>query len=273
VKTTVFLGGGRITAALLAGLRLAKHRAPVIVHDRNPHKLHALKEEFGVAVEPDLRRAVRQARLLIVAVRPGDVEIVLSRLQELGGNSSLVACSLAAGIPLANLQQMLGPPVRWARAMPSPVARFGRGLTGLTFPGAFPRVDRALVRNFFLQVGEVVEIPESQFNVFTVTYSASHGYHALATLARAAHKLGLDGKMARVAAAHALGDAIVAWRAGKEPLDALLGEAATPAGIAATVMDSMDGDGYQEIIRRALAAGVVRARQNAKTTRGRRRAG
>jgi pyrroline-5-carboxylate reductase len=271
VKATVFLGGGRITAALLAGLRLAKYRAPVIVHDRNPHKLRALKNEFGVAVEPDLLRAVRQARLLIVAVRPGDVESLLSSLREQRGKSSLVACSLAAGIPLANLQRMLGPPVRWARAMPSPVARFGRGLTGLSFPPRFPRADRTLLRNFFSQVGEVAEIPERQFNAFTVTYSASHGYHALATLARAAHTLGLDEKMARIAAAHALGDAIVAWRDGEESLDALLSEAATPGGIAATVMNSMDGAGYQETIRRGLMAGVTRARQNAKATRGRRR--
>lgn len=271
MKATVFLGGGRIAAALMAGLRLAKYRAPVIVHDRNPHKLRALKKEFGVAVEPDLLRAVRHARLLIIAVRPGDVESVLSGVQEQRGNSRVVACSLAAGIPLANLRKMLGPPVRWARAMPSPVARFGRGLTGLTFPSRFPRADRALVRNFFSQVGEVVEIPERQFDAFTVTYSVSHGYHALDAMARAAHSLGLDEKMARVAAAHALGDAILAWRDGEESLDALLVEAATPAGIAATVMNSMDGDGYQKIVRRALMAGVTRARQNAKASRGRRR--
>ena len=269
MKATVFLGGGRITAALIAGLRLAKYRAPVIVHDRNPHKLRALKKKFGVSVEPDLLRAVRQARLLIVAVRPGDVESVLRDIRR-RGKSNFVVCSLAAGIPLANLRKMLGPPVRWLRAMPSPVARFGPGLTGLTFPRRFPRSDRLLVQNFFSQVGDVVEIPESQFDAFTVTYSASHGYHALAALAQAAHKLGLEEKMARVAAAHALGDAIVACRDGKESLQALLCEAATPGGIAATVMDSMDEAGYPEIIRRALMAGVTRARQNAKATRARR---
>jgi len=270
VKATVFLGGGRITSALLAGLRLAKYRAPVIVHDRNPHKLRALKKQFGVAGEPDPLRAVRQARLLIVAVRPGDVEEVLNGIQERPGKSDFVACSLAAGIPLANLQKMFGP-VRWVRAMPSPVARFGRGLTGLTFPARFPHTDRLLVWHFFSRVGKVFEIPESQFDAFTVTYSASHGYHALAALARAAQTLGLDEKTARVAAAHALGDAVISWRDGKESLDALLSEAATPGGIAATVMNSMDGAGYQEIIRRALTAGMARARQNARATQSRRR--
>jgi pyrroline-5-carboxylate reductase len=269
VRAAVFLGGGRITGALLAGLRLAKYKAPVVVHDRNPHKLRALKKEFGVAVEPDLLRAVRQARLLILAVRPDDVESILSRSGAAGDELTFVACSLAAGIPLGNLHKMLGPPVRWARAMPSPVARFGRGLTGLAFQSRFPHADRTLVRRFFSQVGEVVEVPESQFDAFTVTYSASHGYHALAALARAAHNLGLEEKMARAAAAHALGDAIIAWRNGEESLDALLGEAATPGGIAATVMKSMDQDGFQQIISRALKAGVARARQNAKAGRAR----
>ncbi|HST10228.1 MAG TPA: NAD(P)-binding domain-containing protein [Terriglobales bacterium] len=266
MKATVFLGGGRITAALLAGLRLAGHKAPIIVHDRNAHKLRALKKEFGVGVEPDLLSAVARARLLIVAVRPSDVAGLLEILREstVRNKPGLVVCSLSAGIPTSNLRGMLGPPVRWARAMPSPVARVGRGLTAVTFQRNLARADRRMVREFFAEVGEVIEIPESVFDAFTVTYSASHGYHALATLAQSAETLGLDRKTAFTAAAHALGDAIVSWRGGEDTLDALLHEAATPGGIAATVMHSMDAAGYSRIIQKALGAGVERARKNAK---------
>lgn len=263
MKATVFLGGGRITTALLAGLHLADCSTPVIVHDRNPRKLRALKKKFGVGTEPDLLRAADQAKLLIVAVRPNDVAALLADLHALPRKANLIACSLAAGISVKDLQRILGPPVRWARAMPSPVARFGHGLTALTFPTKASRSDMRLVRNFFAQVGEVVEVPERQFDAFTVTYSASHGYHALATLARAARDLGLEQKIAQAAAAHALGDSIVAWREEQASLDALLQEAATPGGIAATVMHAMDKAGYQKIINRGLKAGVVRARQNA----------
>ena len=90
----------------------------------------------------------------------------------------------------------MGRPVRWARAMPSPVARSGRGLTALTFDRDFPAAARREVRSFFARVGQVFEIPESKFDAFTVTYSSSHGYHALAALAGAAEKLGLDRKTA-----------------------------------------------------------------------------
>jgi len=101
-------------------------------------------------------------------------------------------------------------------------------------------------------------------DAFTVTYSASHGYHALAALAAAGQKLGLDRPMAMTAAAHALADAIVACREGKVPLSALLHEAATPGGTAAAVMDGMDRHGYQRAISQGLVAGLKRARKNAK---------
>ena len=46
-----------------------------------------------------------------------------------------------------------------------------------------------------------------------MTYSSSHGYHALDALAgAAARKLGLDRKTALTAASHAIADGILTWR-------------------------------------------------------------
>jgi len=266
----VLLGGGRITSALLSGLRLAQYREPIVVHDRNPHKLRALKKEFRIAIEPDLFRALAQAHLLIVAVRPANVMDLLRQIRQAQTEVSprnrpdVLACSLAAGIPLARLRTGLGSPFRWARAMPSPVARTGHGLTAVAFDRGFPKPGRALVKRFFGNVSTVVEVPETQFDAFTVTYSPSHGYHALRTLAWASQQVGLDPKNAYIAAAHALADAIDAWRNGDESLEALLHEAATPGGIAATVMNSMDSSGYARLVRKALRAGIGRARANAR---------
>jgi pyrroline-5-carboxylate reductase len=273
VKATVFLGGGRITGALLAGLRLAGYKSPIVVHDRNAHKLRALQREHGVLVESDFRRAVEQAQFLIIAVRPDAVGNILGHVRLLRSTITsgrtrarrpVIACSLAAGIPLARLRMHLGPPVRWVRAMPSPASRSGRGLTAVTFEPGFPAAARQQIKKFFANVGPVLEVPEPKFDVFTVTYSSTHGYHSLAALAQAAQKLGLDRKTAFAAAAHALADGIIAWREGKESLEALLQEAATPGGIAATVMATMDAAGYSRTIERGLSAGVARTRKNAK---------
>lgn len=262
MKAPVFLGGGRITSALVAGLRLAGYDRPIVVHDRHPRKLQKLKRQSRVIAEPDLRRAVAQAGLLVIAVRPDSVRDLVKQIGQL--NRSLLAVSLAAGIPLAKLRAQLGPPVHWARAMPSPVCRTAQGLTAMTFDRDFPGSAKREVRGLFACVGQVIEIPESQFDAFTVTYSSSHGYHALAALASAAQKLGLDRRSALTAAAHALGDGVLAWRNGKIPLHRLLHEAATPGGVAAAVMSAMDTAGYQRIVERGLRKGIARARKNAR---------
>jgi pyrroline-5-carboxylate reductase len=261
VKATVFLGGGRITGAIVAGLRLAKYDKPIIVHDRNPHKLRQLKPQYGVTVEPDLHRAVEQAGLLVIAVRPDSVSDLLREIGKLRRPLSLV--SLAAGIPLSKLRAQLRSPACWVRAMPSPVCRSGRGLTALTFDRACSGDARREVKDLFKKVGTVLEIPESQFDAFTVTYSSSHGYHALEALAASAQKLGLNRKTALTAAAHALADGILSWREGKIPLTRLLHEAATPGGIARAVMKAMDSSGYERTIQQGLRAGMARARKNA----------
>jgi pyrroline-5-carboxylate reductase len=262
MSAIVFLGGGRITSALVAGLQLAKCKQRIIVHDIDPRKLRDLRRAYGIEVEYNLHRAVSQAKLLIIAVRPPSVGELL---QHIGGvGRPLTAVSLAAGIPLAKLRAGLRAPVRWVRAMPSPVCRSGRGLTALAFDRNLPPRCRHEVTELFSAVGPVLEIPESKFDAFTVTYSCSHGYHALATLTAAAQKLGLDRKTALTAAAHALADGIIAWREGNISLDALIHEAATPGGIAAAVMAAMDRAGYARVVEKGLEAGRKRARRNAK---------
>jgi pyrroline-5-carboxylate reductase len=264
VKATVFLGGGRITSALVAGLRLAGYAKPIVVHDRHAGKLKELKREYEVIAEPDLQRAVDSARILIIAVRPDSVRELLEGIERCKIRRPMAVVSLAAGVPLSKLCAYLGPPVKWARAMPSPVCRSGRGLTALTFDRGFPAGARAELRDLFGMVGSVLEIPEKQFDAFTVTFSSSHGYHALAALIVAAEKIGLDRKTARLAAAHALADGIAAWREGESSLEELLQEAATPGGTAAAVMNAMDRSGYRKTIARGLRAGMTQAAKNAR---------
>jgi pyrroline-5-carboxylate reductase len=257
MSTIVFLGGGRITSAMLAGLRLAKTRHRLVVHDRNSGKLRDLKKRYAVAVEPELTRAVKQADVLIVAVRPSSVREVLRAIGNV--DQPLLVVSVAAGIPLRVLSKLLGPPVQWARAMPSPLCRSGRGLTAVTFPRTLSRADRKRVQDFFAGFGQVVEIPEGKFDAFTVIYSCSHGYHALATLAQTGQAAGLDRNMALLASAHALADGIIAWRDGNDSLESLLEEAVTPGGIAAATVTAMDATGYRRAVRQGVTSGLRRA--------------
>jgi pyrroline-5-carboxylate reductase len=287
MSRVVFLGGGRITSAMLAGLRLAKHDYRLLVHDRNPGKLRDLKKRYAVEVEADLKRAVTQADILIVAVRPGSIRELLREIAHLIPNATAkfskktttkskrrlsklplssrgpLAISVVAGVPLRVLSKVVSPPMNWARAMPSPLCRSGRGLTALTFPKRLARGERKRVYDLFASFGKVVEIPERRFDAFTVTYSCSYGYHLLASLADAAQAIGLDRHTALLASAHALADGIVAWREGTESLESLIEEAVTPGGIAAATIAAADAAGCKRAVRRGVAAGLRRARNNA----------
>ena len=116
---------------------------------------------------------------------------------------------------------------------------------------------------------ECMGFPERSFDAFTATYSSSHGYHALATLASAAQRAGLDRKTALTAAAHALADGIHYWRESALSVDELLQEAVTPGGIAAATMAAMDKAGYRRAVQRGIQAGITQARRNAPSHKAR----
>jgi len=264
MKATVFLGGGRITGALAAGLRLAGDQRKIVVYDRHPEKVRDLRRESRVEGARHLKSAVERAEMLIVAVRPASVQEMLAEVVACGAVPPRLCISLAAGIPLRSLKKWLGPPVRWVRAMPSPVCRIGKGLTPLSFDRSVGSAERVRVRKFFELVGPVLELPERQLDAITAAHSPTHGYHAVATLAKAARAAGLDRKTALIAAAHALGDGIAYWRASGLSLDELLEEAATPGGIAAATMIAMDNSGYGRAVASGIRAGINQARRNAK---------
>ena len=263
-KPILFLGGGRITGALCAGLRLASDQRVIAVFDRHPEKLRILRRESGVEIVRDLKAALESAQMLIVAVRPGSAKELLAEVAASGAKLPRLWVSLAAGIPLSNLRLWL-PSVMWVRVMPSPVCRIGKGLNPVSFDRSVSLNERRNVRRLFAQVGPTFEIPERQMDVITATHSSTHGYHALAALANEAHRAGLDEKTSLIAAAHALADGILYWRESGLSLGELLHEAATPGGIAAATMSAMDRSGYGRAVRKGLAAGIAQARRNAKS--------
>lgn len=262
MKAISFLGGGRITSALAAGLRLAKYDKEIVVYDRNPEKLRALRREARVETARDLRTAMLRAGMLIVAVRPESVAGILDEIAACGVTPPRLCISLAAGIPFKNLRSRFRSAVHWVRAMPSPVCRVGRGLTALSFDRNVTNRERTQVRQLFKRIGTVVEIPERQFDAFTAAYSSSHGYHALATLAEAAQAAGLDRATALSAAAHALGDGIFYWKESGKAVADLLHEAATPGGIAAATLSAMNASGYGRAVESGIRAGIRQARRN-----------
>jgi len=94
MSTVVFIGGGRITSAMLAGLRLNRTKDRLLVHDRNARKMRLLQRRYRATPEPNLPRAVERADLLIIAVRPDSVSQLLDTIGDI--DRPLLAVSVAA---------------------------------------------------------------------------------------------------------------------------------------------------------------------------------
>jgi len=250
---------------MIAGLRAGKYAAAIAVHDHRVERMRLLRRAHGARVEPDLEAGVRAAQLIVLAVRPDAAEETLRELNvalERGGarGPRKILVSVMAGLPLARLQKRIRAGVRWARAMPSPLCESGNGLTALTFGSGCDQETRAAVCCLFGTFGQVVLLPEHQFDAFTVLYSPSHGVHALSALADAGVEAGLSSKTALKAAAHALGGAVAALTTSRGGLKRMVRLATTPGGTAEATMAGMESAGYRYAVAQGVQQGIARAR-------------
>lgn len=265
----MLIGGGSIGAAMIAGLRGAKYEGPLAVHDRSAETMTLLRRKYRVTAEKELARAVRNASVVVLAVRPDAAADLLhelnAALSQKGAGPQRIFVSVMAGLPLAWLRARIFAPVNWVRAMPSPLCESRNGLTALTFGRGCSRQARQRAKQLFGAFGQVIEIPERQFDAFTVLYSPSHGLHALSALVEAGCQTGFNRKAALLAARHALSAAGAVQDVGQ--LRRMVRQAATPGGTAEATMAGMDNAGYRAAVVAGVKAGIQRARSMAQERR------
>lgn len=201
-ETLAFIGGGNMARSLVGGL-IARGAAPhrIIVADPAASQRATLEETFGVRVTPDNEAAVRDADVIVLAVKPQDLREVAERLAPALTRRPLVI-SIAAGIMSRDLQRWLGGlPV--VRAMPNRPALQNCGVTGLYAPAAVDAGARRLAADILGAVGVTVWVDEeSQMDAVTAVSGSGPAYFFLLIemLEEAGIGLGLDPAVARTLA-------------------------------------------------------------------------
>src|SRR5687768_2234005 len=99
-----FVGGGNMARSLIGGL-IARGAPPASITVSEPQReaRDALAAQFGVTVTDDTAQAVRDARLVVLAVKPQVMREVCSALA--GHVSGATVVSIAAGITCAQMQR------------------------------------------------------------------------------------------------------------------------------------------------------------------------
>jgi pyrroline-5-carboxylate reductase len=121
------LGGILLRAYLKQGLFPPKNVTSTVRHEE---KAATLAKELGVIVSTNNRNAVKEADIVLLAVKPQVVGDVLKEIKPALGKDTLVI-SVAASVPTSYIEQRVGEKVPVVRAMPNTCSTVGCGMTGI----------------------------------------------------------------------------------------------------------------------------------------------
>ena len=111
------LGAGRIGESLIAGLR-SSDWADIIATTRRDERAAELRERHGIEATTSNPEAIKGADVVVLAVKPQDIESLLGEIGHLLGAEQTVI-SIAAAIPTASIERHLAADVPVVRAMPN----------------------------------------------------------------------------------------------------------------------------------------------------------
>ena len=258
------IGGGRIGEALLAGL-LESGRAhkDLAVVESVPARAQVLAERFGIRVADSIADGVTGADLLVIAVKPHDIDAVLTALgkAELDNDREQVLVSLAAGVPTSRLEAKLPAGFPVVRVMPNTPMLVGQGMCVLA-PGRYAKPDRLQeVSDMLAAVGKVVTVPESQMDAVTAVSGSGPAYFFLVAeaMVEAGVGLGLSRDVAgQLAAQTMLGSAALLEESGQDPVE-LRAAVTSPAGTTAAAIRELERGGLRSAFWEALTAAKRRS--------------
>jgi pyrroline-5-carboxylate reductase len=179
-RKIAILGAGRIGEALLSGLLSSGWRKPeeIAATSRRPERVEELRERFGVAATTSNPEAVSDAAVVVISVKPQDLDALLG---EVGGliAADQTVLTIAAAIPTASIERRLGASVPVVRAMPNTPSTVHEGIAGLA-PGAHAEEEHlALAEEVLSHLGAVVRVPESMMDAVTAVSGSGPAYFAL----------------------------------------------------------------------------------------------
>jgi len=255
------LGAGKIGEALLSGLLHGGQSADELLFtERYAERAVELSERYGVQ-DVTVAEAAKRADVLVVAVKPQDIEPVLDELAPLLGPHSLVV-SLCAGLPTALYERRLADGVPVVRVMPNTPMLVNEAMSAISAGRHATAAHLEIVEELLSHVGKVVRVPESQQDAVTALSGSGPAYffYLVEAMIDAGILLGLPRALAgQLIIQSAVGAAKMLAESGEHPV--LLREAVTsPAGTTINAIRELEVHG----VRAAMLAAIEAARDRSE---------
>jgi len=185
------LGGGKIGEAIARSLARSERVSKVILTKRHLDTIkHLQSARFEVTT--DNSRAVRDADIIIIAVKAGDAKELLEDVEK--HTAGKLVISIMAAVSIKKLQAAL-PRAKIVRSMPNIAATIGEAITAYSPAPGLTAKDLESTKLVLSSFGECIEVPESQMNAVTALSGSGPAY--IATLIEALVSGGLMVGMPR----------------------------------------------------------------------------
>jgi len=175
VKRLAIIGGGFMGGALAEGLLGNGWRTEeLIVADHNPQRSAWVRDHLQVMVVDDPTVAAGQAKTVLLAVKPQDIEAAMQAVEQ-GLAADALIISIAAGVRIHTMQKVfLERPV--IRAMPNTPAAIAMGATALAKGKHATDTHLVTALNIFGCVGRTVVVGEDQMDAVTAVSGTGPAY-------------------------------------------------------------------------------------------------
>ncbi len=251
------LGAGKIGEALLSGLAQGgRPAADLMFTEKHEARARSLTEQYGFEAVT-VAGAAQQADVLVVAVKPQDIEPLLAELAPVLRAGTLIV-SLCAGLPTALFERRLpeGTPV--VRVMPNTPMVVGEAMSAVSGGSNATPEHLKVVEELLSTVGKVAVVPESQQDAVTALSGSGPAYFffLVEAMIDAGILLGIPRDLAsQLIIQSAVGAATMLAEGQSHPV--ILREAVTsPAGTTIMAIRELEKHG----VRAALLAAIESAR-------------
>ena len=257
------IGGGQMGEALIRGMIESGVAEPgnIVVAEPMARRREYLENTYKIKAVETPAEVAEKSRVIILAIKPQIMEPVLRQYcVHLTENHLLL--SIAAGIPLAFIEQIAGTNMRVIRVMPNTPALVLAGASAMSGNENIKQEDMEIAQQIFSAVGTCIEVPENLLDAVTGLSGSGPGYvfTFLEAMIDGGVLAGLPRSVAEQLATQTLyGSAKLALET-REPAAVLKGKVTSPGGTTITGIQALEEGGLRGTVMTAVEAATERSR-------------
>jgi len=267
--TVAVLGAGAMGELLAGGmLRAGWARRELVLAARRPERQKEIELRVGLRTVLDAAEAARGQRVVVIAVKPGDVRSLLTQIRPVI-TSEQVILSLAAGVPTRVFEEAFGE-VAVVRAMPNTPALFDEAISAYCV-GRFATPDAVKAATGVLEsVGQTISLDEYLLDAVTAVSGTGPAYLFLLAeaLIEAAIREGIPRHAAeRLVKQTARGAGMLLADLDTSP-EQLRAQVTSPGGTTAAAVHVLEERGFRALVEDAVRAAAERSRELGRRAEG-----